>query len=149
MSMKEPESREKREERFRTHEELELRELATFASNAGVEAVPLPLREVVAVTPKANPDDPPVQRPPRGPQGPEPAPYYVGLEGRIAIVQGQVFILAVIVIAQLWLVTDALYELLSGRSALLGYLALASFLCFVVALIVTLWPRRRIERPSS
>ena len=147
MSMKGPKSREKREERFQTHEELELRELATFASNAGIEVVPL--REVAAVTPKANPDDPPVQRPPRGPQGPEPAPYYVGLEGRIAIVQGQVFILAVIVIAQLWLVTDALYELLSGRSAPLGFLALASFLCFVVALIVTLWPRRRIERPSS
>lgn len=149
MSMQEPEPREKREERFRAHEELELRELATFASNAGVEAVPLPLREVVAATPKANPDDPPVRRPPRGPEGPEPAPYYVGLEGRIAIVQGQVFILAVIVIAQLWLVTDALYELLSGRHNLLGYLALASFLCFIVALIVSLWPRRRIERPSS
>jgi hypothetical protein len=149
MSMKEPEPRGKREERVQAHEELELSELATFASNAGIAPVPLPLRDVVPATPKANPDDPPVHRPPRGPEGPEPAPYYVGLEGRIAIVQGQVFILAVIVIAQLWLVTDALYELLSGRPAFLGYLALASFLCFIVALIVALWPRRRIERPSS
>src|SRR5579875_3879730 len=98
---------------------------------------------------KANPDDPPVERPPVGPHGPRPGPNYLGLEGRIAIVQGQVFILAVIVIAQLWLVTTALYELLSGRPVFLGYLALASFLCFVVALIVVLWPRRRIERPSS
>jgi hypothetical protein len=149
MSMKEPEPREKRQERLQAHEELELSELATFASNAGIEAVPLPLREVVPLTPKANPDDPPVRRPPRGAEGPEPAPYYVGLEGRIAIVQGQVFILAVIVIAQLWLITVTLYELLSGRHDILGYLALASFLCFVVALIVALWPRRRIERPSS
>ncbi|HET9919064.1 MAG TPA: hypothetical protein VFQ30_04425, partial [Ktedonobacteraceae bacterium] len=64
-----------------------------------------------------------------------------------AIVQGQVFILAVIVIAQLWLVTDALYELLSGRIASLGYLTLASFLGFAIALIVAFWPRRRIVRP--
>ena len=148
-SMQEPEPRSKREDRFRAHEELELRELATFASNAGIESVPLPLREVVSATPKANPDDPPVQRPPQGPHGPEPAPYYVGLEGRISIVQGQVFILAVIVIAQLWLVTVALYELLSGRPDLLGYVALASFFGFIIAFIVTLLPRRRIERPSS
>lgn len=149
MSMKEPEPRGKRDERFQTQEELELSELATFASNAGIAPVPLPLRDITSTTPKANPDDPPVRRPPRGPEGPEPAPYYVGLEGRIAIVQGQVFILAVIVVTQLWLITDTLYELLSGRSLRLGYLALASFLCFVVALIVALWPRRRIERPSS
>lgn len=42
------------------------------------------------------------------------------LQGRIALVQGQVFIVAIIVIAQLWLVTDALYELLSGRVASLA-----------------------------
>ena len=148
MSMQEPEPRAKREQQEQ-HEALELSELATFASNAGIDAFPLPADEIVPAAPKANPDDPPVRRPPPGPRGPEPAPYYVGLEGRIAIVQGQVFILAVIVIAQLWLVTDALYELLSGRHNLLGYLALASFLCFIVALIVTFWPRRRIERPSS
>ena len=94
---------------------------------------------------KANPDDPPVERPPVGPHGPRPGPNYLGLEGRIAIVQGQVFILAVIVIAQLWLVTTALYELLSGRPGTLGWLVLASAVGFVLALVVFFWPRRRIE----
>lgn len=95
----------------------------------------------------ANPDDPPVRRPPRGPQGVLPGPYYLGLPGRIAIVQGQVFIVAIIVIVQLWLVTDALYELLSGRTNNLLWLALASGIGFVLALIVAVWPRRRVERP--
>ena len=90
----------------------------------------------------ANPDDPPVHRPPRGPW---PAPFYLGLPGRTAIVQGQVFIVAVILIVQLWLITDALYELLSGHPGFLGWLALASGIGFVLALIVTFWPRRRIE----
>lgn len=94
---------------------------------------------------RANPDDPQVQRPPMGPNGPRPGPNYLGLAGRTAIVQGQVFLVAVIMIAQLWLITDALYELLSGRADLLGWLTLVSFLGFVLALIVTLWPRRRIE----
>jgi hypothetical protein len=94
---------------------------------------------------KANPDDPPVQRPPSGPRGVMPGPNFLGLEGRIAIVQAQVFLLAVILIAQLWLITDALYELLSGRTANLGWLALASGIGFVLALIVAFWPRRRIE----
>jgi hypothetical protein len=94
---------------------------------------------------KANPDDPAVQRPPRGPRGPMPAPNFLGLEGRIAIVQAQVFLLAVILIAQLWLITDALYELLSGRTANLGWLALVSGISFALALIITFWPRRRIE----
>ena len=95
----------------------------------------------------ANPDDPPVKRPPRGPRGVMPGPKYLGLPGRIAIVQGQVFLVAMIVIAQLWLVTAALYELLSGRTAILGWLALASLLGFILALVVTFWPRRRIEEP--
>ena len=94
---------------------------------------------------KANPDDPPVVRPPQSLRGPRPGPNYLGLEGRIAIVQAQVFILAVIVIVQLWLVTTALYELLSGRPATLGWLALASAVGFVLALVVTFWPRRRID----
>jgi len=93
----------------------------------------------------ANPDDPPVHRPPMGPDGPWPAPFYLGLPGRTAIVQGQVFLVAVILIAQLWLITDALYELLSGRPGFLGWLALASGIGFVLALIITFWPRRRIE----
>ena len=69
----------------------------------------------------------------------------MGLQGRTAIVQGQVFLVAVIVIAQLWLITDALYEVLSGRSNTLGWLVLASGLGFVLALIATFWPRRRVE----
>ena len=96
---------------------------------------------------KANPDDPAVQRPPRGPRGPMPGPDFLGLEGRIAIVQGQVFLLAVIFIAQLAIITDALYELLSGRTERLGWLALASGIGFALALLIVFWPRRRIEEP--
>ena len=96
---------------------------------------------------KANPDDPPVKPPPRGPRGVMPGPNFLGLEGHIAIVQAQVFLLAIILVAQLWLITDALYELLSGRIASLGWLALASGIGFALALVVVLWPRRRIEEP--
>lgn len=99
----------------------------------------------VQPTPGANPDDPRVQRPPQGPHGPRPGPNYLGIPGRTAIVQGQVFLVAAIVVVQLWLITDALYELLSGRVGLLGWLTLASGLGFVLALIMTFWPRRRIE----
>ncbi len=95
--------------------------------------------------PVANPDDPPVQRPPRGPRGVLPGPRYLGLAGRTAIVQGQVFLVAVIVIVQLWLVTYTLYEVLSGRSQSLVWLTIASGLGFVLTLIIALWPRRRIE----
>jgi hypothetical protein len=95
--------------------------------------------------PVANPDDPLVRRPPRGPKGPLPGPNYIGLPGRTAIVQGQVFLVAVILIAQLWLVTDALFELLSGHTDTLGWLAMVSFIGFVLALIITIWPRRRID----
>jgi hypothetical protein len=101
----------------------------------------------VQPTPSANPDDPPVQRPPQGQHGPRPGPNYLGIPGRTAIVQGQVFLVAVILIAQLWLITDALYELLSGRAGLLFWLALASGIGFAFALIITYWPRRRIEEP--
>lgn len=98
-----------------------------------------------ALLPRANPDDPPVRRPPQGRRGPRPGPNYLGIPGRAAIVQGQVFLVALIVIVQLWLITDALYELLSGRAGLLIWLTLASLLGFVLALLVTFWPRRRIE----
>lgn len=94
---------------------------------------------------KANPDDPPVQRPPQGPGGPRPGPHFLGLEGRIAIVQGQVFLLAVILVAQIWLITDALYELFSGRPQRLGWLALASGLGFAIALLIFFWPQKRIK----
>jgi hypothetical protein len=76
-----------------------------------------------------------------------PGPNYLGIPGRAAIVQGQVFIVAIILIVQLWLCTLALYELLSGRTGILGWLTLASGAGFVVALIVTLWPRRRVDEP--
>jgi hypothetical protein len=93
----------------------------------------------------ANPDDPPVHRPPRGAHGPLPGPREPGTPGRIAIVQGQVFIVGAILVAQLWLVTDALFSLLSGQPQDLGWLAFASGAGFVIALIVWLWPRRRTQ----
>ncbi len=95
--------------------------------------------------PKANPDDPLVRRPPHGRKGPLPGPNYIGLPGRTAIVQGQVFLVAVILIAQLWIITDALFELLSGHTGTLGWLALVSLIGFLLALVITIWPRRRIE----
>ena len=76
-----------------------------------------------------------------------PGPNYPGLAGRTAIVQGQVFLVAVIMIVQLWLVTDTLYEVLSGRLQHLLGLTIASGIGFVLALIIALWPRRRIEEP--
>jgi hypothetical protein len=94
---------------------------------------------------KANPDDPPVSRPKQGPQGALPGPNYLGLQGRTAIVQGQVSVVAIILIVQLFLVTDALYELLSGRSGTLVWLSAVSFIGFALALLVTFWPSRRIE----
>jgi len=95
----------------------------------------------------ANPDDPPVHRPPSGLRGLRPGPNYLGIPGRAAIVQGQVFLLAIIVIVQLLIITDALFELLSGRSGILGWLALVSAIGFALALVITFWPRRRIEGP--
>ena len=93
----------------------------------------------------ANPDDPPVVRPPQGPRGALPGPNYRGSSGRIAIVQGQIFIVAVILIVQLWLVTVALFDLLSGQASILAWLALVSFVGFIVSLIVYFWPRRRVD----
>ncbi len=95
--------------------------------------------------PVANPDDPPVTRPPRNARGPRPGPHYLGLPGRAAIVQGQVYIVGIILIVQLFIVTDALFELLSGHSALLPGLFWMSLVGFAIAVIVTLWPRRRVE----
>ena len=94
---------------------------------------------------KANPDDPPVKRPPLGPRGVLPGPNYLGLPGRNAIVQGQVYIVAVVMIIQLLIITYALFELLSGRSGTLLWLALVSLIGFAVALFVAYWPRRSIE----
>jgi hypothetical protein len=93
----------------------------------------------------ANPDDPPVRRPPMGPHGPLPGPNYLGSPGRVAIVQGQVFIVGVILIAQLVLCTIALYQLLSGKSSILWWIAGGSLAGFLIALVVALWPRRRVR----
>jgi len=93
----------------------------------------------------ANPDDPPVQRPAPGAGGPGSGPDEAGLPGRMAIVQGQIYIVGVIMVAQLFLVTTALYELLSGRPEKLWWIAGAGLIGFLVALVVTLWPRRRVQ----
>jgi hypothetical protein len=94
----------------------------------------------------ANPDDPVVYPPPRGARGPLPGPRYAGAPGRVAIVQAQVFIVALVMVAQLWLITTALYELLSGHTgAILWYLALASGIAFGIVLIVAFWPLRRVR----
>jgi len=74
-----------------------------------------------------------------------PGPNYRGSSGRIAIVQGQIFIVAVILILQLWLITVALFDLLSGQASILAWLALVSFVGFILALIVYFWPLRRVD----
>lgn len=93
----------------------------------------------------ANPDDPPVPPPLRDHHGRVPAPdsYFLG---RMAIVQGQVYIVGVILVVQLWLVTTALFELLSGRPQSLWGLTITSGIGFVIALVVALWPRRASNR---
>jgi len=94
----------------------------------------------------ANPDDPPVSMPRRDRPGDfSSGPFYAGTPGRMAIVQGQVYIVAVILIAQLFLVTTALFELLSGRTDTLWWISLASLIGFGIALLVALWPRSRIR----
>jgi hypothetical protein len=74
-----------------------------------------------------------------------PGPDYRGSSGRIAIVQGQIFIIAAILISQLWLITVTLFDLLSGQTSTLAWLALISLVGFILALIIYLWPRRRIN----
>jgi hypothetical protein len=98
-----------------------------------------------ALAPRANPDDPIVRRPPADARGPRPGPDSRGAPGRIAIVQGQVYLVGVILIAQLFLITTALYELLSGRTALLWWLALAQLAGFLIALVIAIWPRQRVR----
>ena len=97
---------------------------------------------IIQYSHKANPDDPPVTPSPRGPKGALPGPNYLGLFLKSALALNPT---AVILIAQLLIITDALYELLSGRRGSLPWLALVSFIGFAIALLVALWPRRRIE----
>lgn len=91
----------------------------------------------------ANPGDPPVRRPPQGRAGPMPGPDFAGAPGRVAVVQGQVYIVGLIFVAQLVLVTIALLELLSGSPSTLWWIAGISLAGFLLALLVALWPRRR------
>ena len=59
--------------------------------------------------------------------------------------QGQVYIVGVMMVAQLLLITIGLFELLSGHGRILWWITAASFALFVIALIVYFWPRRRVE----
>ena len=93
----------------------------------------------------ANPDDPVVRRPRHGPAGPVPGPNDQGSPGRAAIVQGQVYIVAVVVIVQLFLVTVSLNELLSNQTASLWGITAISFVTFLVALLVNFWPRKIVK----
>ncbi len=92
----------------------------------------------------ANPDDPIGQRPPSDARGPRPGPDVRGAPGRIAIVQGQVYLVAAILITQLFLITTALYELLSGQTSPLWGIALACLIGFLLTLLIALWPRRNV-----
>lgn len=92
----------------------------------------------------ANPGDPPTVRPPESARGPRPGPDFRGAPGRIAVVQGQIYIAGFILIAQLFLITTELYELLSGQTALLWWITLAQLAGFLIILVVYLWPRRRV-----
>lgn len=92
----------------------------------------------------ANPDDPPGYTTPgekaRGLRGSD----FTGAPGYVAIVQGQVYLVATILILQLFLITTGLFELLSGRTQILWWIAGGSLVAFLVTLLITLWPRRRI-----
>jgi hypothetical protein len=92
----------------------------------------------------ANPDDPFPPQPPLDTRARASSADHRGALGRVAIVQAQVYLVGAIVIAQLFLITTALYELLSGHTAVLWWIALAALIGFLLALVIALWPRRRI-----
>lgn len=94
---------------------------------------------------KANLDDPTTQRPASDERGPRPGPDFRGAQGRVAIVQGQVYLVGAIMITQLFLITTALYELLSGKTTQLWGIAAVSLTGFLVALLITLWPSRSVK----
>lgn len=97
----------------------------------------------------ANPDDAPGFMTPgeriRSMRGPD----FTGAPGFVAIVQGQVYLVAIILIAQLFLITMGLFELLSGRTGILWWLAGASLVGFLLSLLIILWPRKRIVGGST
>ena len=63
-------------------------------------------------------------------------PYDPGHPGRVAVVQSQVVLVIILVVAQLWLVTLALDEVLSGRGSVVWLLAFASTAALGVAVMV-------------
>jgi hypothetical protein len=64
------------------------------------------------------------------------APADPGHPGRVAAVQAQVILAAMVVIGQLWLVTEALDQLLSGRGSQVWPLAAVSTLALGAVLLV-------------
>jgi len=60
-------------------------------------------------------------------------------------VQGQVYLVGIILVTQLVLVTVALLELLEGRTNRLWWIAGISLVGFIIALVVTFWPRSRVK----
>ncbi len=103
------------------------------------------LRRSMLLRRVANPDDPVLPRPPSDRRGLRPGPDYRGALGRVAIVQGQVYLVGSIVIVQLFLITTALFELLSGRTSTLWWIALTCLIGFLLALLIALWPRRSVK----
>ena len=93
----------------------------------------------------ANPDDAPGYATPDEHASHLRGPDYTGSPGFVAIVQGQVYLVAAILFAQLFLITLGLFELLSGRTGgVLWWIAGVSLIAFLLALLITLWPRRRV-----
>ena len=92
----------------------------------------------------ANPDDAPGYATPDEHASHLRGPDYTGSPGFVAIVQGQVYLVAAILFVQLFLITLGLFELLSGRTGVLWWIAGASLIAFLLALLITLWPRRRV-----
>lgn len=110
-----------------------------------VPAMPSPTAVFARQSARANPDDPIVSRPPQGRNGPLPGPRQAGAPGRVAIVQAQIFIVGLMLVAQLWLVTTALFDLLSAHTDSLWVLTLLSACIFAVVLVVSLVPLRRVR----
>ena len=102
-------------------------------------------RELMLRRHTANLDDPIARRPRSDQRGPHPGPDFRGSVGRVAIVQAQVYLVGAIMITQLFLITTALYELLSGKTAQLWGIAAASLVGFLIALLISLWPRRAVK----
>ena len=98
----------------------------------------------------ANPDDAPGYATPDEHASHLRGPDFTGSPGFVAIVQGQVYLVAAILFAQLFLITLGLFELLSGRTGgVLWWIAGVSLIAFLLGLLITLWPRRRVLGSSG